>query len=297
MLGAIIGDTIGSIYEFHNVKTTNFSPLFDTKANYTDDTIMSVAVADWLMNTDQSQESLENKMVYWGKTYPCPKGGYGGAFKKWLFNPNNLANYNEDSTLDFTSSGKRHPYNSFGNGSAMRVSACGWYAQTLEEALDLAKRSAEITHNHPEGIKGAQAVAAAIFWALQGKTKEQIRQDTEEMFGYDLHFTCDELRPTYTWESSCQGTVPPAMVAFLDSSTFEEAIRLAISLGGDSDTMACITGGIAEAYYSNQTNSNSIGITQEMIVEMSDRLPIEMQQIIMQLRKCYKQRLIKNKLM
>ena len=262
-LGALIGDTVGSVYEFDNIKTTEFQPLFDKCAEYTDDSIMTIAVADWLANSGRTQIELEDRLVYWAKHFPCPMGGYGGGFRTWLFHPERLQNYDGKLFDD----GKRHPYNSWGNGSAMRASACGWVANTIEEALDLGKRSAEITHNHPEGIKGAQATAAAIFMARQGESKEAIRTYIEQTFGYDLQHTCDEIRPTYDWESSCQGTVPPAIIAFLDSNDFEESIRLAVSLGGDSDTLACITGGIAQAYYKE--------IPDEIINEMKMRLPKE----------------------
>jgi ADP-ribosylglycohydrolase len=267
-LGAIIGDTVGSVYEFDNIKTTDFKPLFDRRAEYTDDSIMTIAVADWLVNTDRSQEQLEDRLVYWAKHYQCPMGGYGGGFRTWLFQPQRLHDFNGQPFED----GKRHPYNSYGNGSAMRASACGWAAKSIEEALDLGKRSAEITHNHPEGIKGAQATAAAIFMARQGETKEAIRTYIEQTFGYDLKHTCDEIRPYYDWESSCQGTVPPAFLAFLDSHDFEESIRLAVSLGGDSDTLACITGGIAQAYYKE--------IPDEIIEQMRMRLPKEFWEVM-----------------
>lgn len=287
MLGALIGDTVGSVYEFANTKRVNFQPLFADEANYTDDSIMSVAVADWLLSTDRSQEMLEEKLVSWAKKFRCPMGGYGGGFRTWLFRPEILSDYKKDGTYTIEKGSKRHPYNSWGNGSAMRCSACGWVATSLEEALDLAKRSAEITHNHPEGIKGAQATAAAIYMARNGESKEAIRTYIEKQFGYDLHRTCNEIRPTYHWESSCQGTVPPAIVAFLDSKSFEEAIRLAVSLGGDSDTLACITGGIAEAYATAHSNAASEdyyeGITAEMRQEMDKRLPEEMKAIIMKI--------------
>lgn len=263
-LGAIIGDTVGSIYEFDNIKTPDFQPLFDNHANYTDDSIMTIAVADWLVSTDRSQPALEEKLVSWAKNYPCPMGGYGGGFSRWLFAPQLLADFREER-MTYSNSLGRHPYNSWGNGSAMRASACGWAAYTFQDAMDLAKRSAEITHNHPEGIKGAQAVAVAIHLALNGKSKEAIRECIELEFGYDLQQTCDEIRPSYDWNSSCQGTVPQAIIAFLDSHDFEEAIRLAISLGGDSDTLACITGSIAQAYYDR--------IPEVMIQEMKKRLP------------------------
>ncbi|MCR5049664.1 MAG: ADP-ribosylglycohydrolase family protein [Paludibacteraceae bacterium] len=262
-LGAIIGDTIGSVYEFNNIKTTDFQPLFGKFAEYTDDSIMTIAVADWIANTNRSQEELEDRMVYWAKHFICPMGGYGGGFRIWLFHPERLRDYKGNLFGD----GKRHPYNSWGNGSAMRASACGWTANSLEEALNLGKQSAEITHNHPEGIKGAQAIAAAIYMARHGNSKESIRAYIEQTFGYDLQHTCDEIRPTYDWEASCQGTVPPAFIAFFDSHDFEESIRLAVSLGGDTDTLACITGGIAQAYYKD--------IPEEIIDEMRTRLPKE----------------------
>lgn len=243
-LGAIIGDTVGSIYEFDNIKRIDF-PFFSRKSNYTDDSIMTIAVADWLANTDRSQTSLEEKLVDYAMSTPCPMGGYGGGFRTWVFYPDRLEDFDGKKYED----GKRHPYNSYGNGSAMRASACGWAAHSLGEALDLAKRSSMITHNHPEGVKGAQATAAAIFLARQGETKEAIRSYIEQTFDYDLQHTCDEIRPTYDWDSSCQGTVPPALIAFFDSHDYEESIRLAVSLGGDSDTLACITGGIAQAFY------------------------------------------------
>ena len=244
MLGAIIGDTVGSVYEFNNIKIIDF-PLFSEKSNYTDDSIMTMAVADWLLkDPTHGMDTLEASLLSFAKKYPCPMGGYGGGFHRWLFK----------------SDGKREPYNSWGNGSAMRVSAVGWMYDTLEETEHVASLSAAITHNHPEGIKGAQATAAAIFMARNGKTKEEIRDYISTNYGYDLNRTCDEIRPVYGWEGSCQGTVPEAIVAFLDSTDFESAIRLAVSLGGDSDTLACITGGIAEAYYKEIPDSIAMKI-------------------------------------
>lgn len=273
-LGALIGDTVGSVYEFDNIKTTNFQPLFDKQANYTDDSIMTIAVADWLTHTDRSQAALEACLVDWAKHFPCPMGGYGGGFSRWLFAPQTLSDFRERG-MTYSKSLERHPYNSWGNGSAMRASACGWAAYSLTEAMDLGKRSAEITHNHPEGIKGAQAVAIAIHLALKGESKEAIRDCIEHLCGYDLQHTCDEIRPTYNWEASCQGTVPPALIAFFDSHDFESAIRLAVSLGGDSDTLACITGGIAQAFYQE--------IPEAIIEEMRLRLPKEFWEIMAQL--------------
>ena len=245
MLGAIIGDTVGSVYEFHNIKTTDF-PLFSPQCDYTDDSIMTIAVADWLLTDPQhGMDTLEASFLDFAKKYPCPMGGYGGGFHRWLFHPEALGDY---GSHDFKP-GTRHPYNSFGNGAAMRCSANGWMFDTLEETERVAGLSAAITHNHPEGIKGAQSTAAAIFMARNGKSKEEIRDYISTKYGYNLNRTCDEIRPVYDWDGSCQGTVPEAMVAFFDSTDFESAIRLAVSLGGDSDTLSCITGGIAEAFY------------------------------------------------
>ena len=248
MLGAIIGDTVGSVYEFHNIKTTHF-PLFDPRSNYTDDSVMTMAVADWLLTDSQhGMDTLEASFLNFAKKYPCPMGGYGPGFYRWLFEPETFVE------------GKRHPYNSFGNGAAMRCSANGWMFDTLEETERVAGLSAAITHNHPEGIKGAQSTAAAIFMARNGKSKDEIKEYISTKYGYNLNRTCDEIRPVYDWDSSCQGTVPEAMVAFLDSTDFESAIRLAVSLGGDSDTLACITGGIAEAFYKTIPESIALRI-------------------------------------
>jgi ADP-ribosylglycohydrolase len=248
MLGAIIGDTIGSVYEFHNIKTTHF-PLFDPRSNYTDDSVMTMAVANWLLTDPQhGMDTLEASFLNFAQKYPCPMGGYGPGFYRWLFEPETFVE------------GKRHPYNSFGNGAAMRCSANGWMFDTLEETERVAGLSAAITHNHPEGIKGAQSTAAAIFMARNGKSKEEIRNYISTKYGYNLNRTCDEIRPVYDWDSSCQGTVPEAMVAFMDSTDFESAIRLVVSLGGDSDTLACITGSIAEAYYKTIPESIALRI-------------------------------------
>ena len=262
MLGAIIGDTVGSIYEFCNTNSTKFQ-LFSTHSEPTDDSVMSMAVAEWLLtDPERTQETLEECMVRWGHRYP--RAGYGGAFSSWLFNPDFLGGYRDEyNNFDDIPSG-RHPYNSWGNGSAMRCSACGWVAKTLNEALELSKRSAEITHNHPEGIKGAQAIAAAIWMARHDATKEEIKEYIMDKFGYNLNRDCDDIRPNYYFDVSCQGTVPEAIIAFLDSWDFESAIRLAVSLGGDSDTLACITGGISEAFYKE--------IPEHIITEMRNRL-------------------------
>ena len=274
MLGALIGDTVGSIYESRtrNIKTTDF-PLFSKRSHFTDDSVMTIAVADWLLHdTNRSQQGLEQSLVKWGHKYP--HAGYGGAFKRWLFQPEVLLTMQSgyEETMKGVPEGTRHPYNSFGNGSAMRASACGWLAQSVEDALDLGRRSAMITHNHPEGIKGAQAVATAIYLARTGSTKAEIHQYIESTFGYDLSRKCDDIRPTYHFDVSCQGTLPAALAAFFDSHDFESAVRLAVSLGGDSDTIACITGAIAEAFYHE--------IPAAIVDEMHHRLPEEFWTVI-----------------
>ena len=250
MLGAIIGDTVGSAYEFQNTKDYHFK-LFLSESNYTDDSVMSMAVASWLLSDpDHTYQKLEDALVLFAEKCPCPMGGYGTGFYYWLFRLSQLFPFDDRyGASPYESRTGRHPYGSYGNGSAMRVSAVGWFFETLEETERVAAISAAITHNHPEGIKGAQATAAAIFLARTGRTKEEIRDYIEKIYGYDLHKTWEYWHPIYGWEDSCQGTVPQAIIAFLDSTDFEDAIRKAVSLGGDSDTLACITGGIAEAFY------------------------------------------------
>jgi len=227
MLGAIIGDIVGSVYEWNNIKTKEF-PLFSEKCHFTDDTVMTIAVADAILNGAKSDDFIESFNRF-GNLFPG--AGYGGSFRKWLI------------------SDVKAPYNSWGNGSAMRVSPCGWVADSLQETENLAEVSAAVTHNHPEGIKGAKATAAAIYLARIGKSKSEIKDYIESTYGYDLSRTLDEKRPSYKFDVSCQGTVPEAIIAFLESKGFEDAIRNAISLGGDSDTLAAITGSIAEAAY------------------------------------------------
>lgn len=224
MLGAIIGDIVGSIYEHSPLKTKNF-PLFQNACRFTDDSVLTIAIAKAILEGGTYRESV----LELGRRYP--HAGYGGAFRQWL------------------RADDPQPYNSWGNGSAMRVSPVGWAFNSAEDVLREAERSAAITHNHPEGIKGAQAAALAVWLARSKTDKEQIRLQSEERFGYDLHRTVDGIRPGYAFDVSCQGTVPEAIIAFLDSTSFEDAIRNAVSFGGDSDTLACITGGIAEAYY------------------------------------------------
>ncbi len=224
MLGAIIGDIIGSVHEFTAPKHTDF-PLFTDRSTFTDDSVLTVAVADCLLGGG----SYVDKFHEYTRAYPGR--GYGGGFSQWA------------------GSGTREPYNSWGNGSAMRVSPVGFAFDSLEATLQEAQRSAEVTHNHPEGIKGAQATAAAIFLARQGESKERIRRHIEKHFEYNMNRTVDDIRPNYSFNESCRQTVPEAIISFLDSTDYESTIKLAISLGGDADTLACIAGGIAEAFY------------------------------------------------
>lgn len=257
MIGAILGDIVGSAYEFNNTKDYNF-PLNTEQSNYTDDSIMTVAVAHWLLkDPDHTYQKLEDTMVMYGKACPCPKGGYGSGFRRWLFDPITLRTYSNKYGTPYESTTGRHPYGSWGNGSAMRVSAVGWFFDTLEETERIAAITAAITHNHPEGIKGAQATAAAIYLARNGYTKEFIKEYITKKYGYDLSKSWEYWHEHYKWDASCQGTVPQAIICVLESTSFEDAIRKAISLGGDSDTLACITGGIAEAYYCNKEDGLS----------------------------------------
>src|SRR3954462_13893576 len=224
MLGAIAGDIIGSIYEHPPIKTTRF-PLFHPLCRFTDDTVLTVALADSILHGTPYVDLM--KRYY--RAYPG--AGYGRNFHRWA------------------QSGRSDPYHSWGNGSAMRVSPVGFAFGTLEEVLEQARKSAQVTPDHPEGIKGAQAVASAVFLARTGQTKEQIKGFIETTFGYHLDTPLDEIRPRYEFQVSCQKSVPQAIRAFLESDDFEDAVRKAISLGGDSDTLACMTGGIAQAYY------------------------------------------------
>lgn len=232
MIGSIIGDIVGSVYEFtpNNIKTKQFE-FFNPNGSYTDDSILTFATADWLLHGGE----VAHYYSKYGEKYPWPMGGYGGGFKLWLVRSIRQQDY--------------RPYNSCGNGSAMRVGPVGWGFDTIEEILAKAKESSECTHNHPEGIKGAQATALAIMMARHGCDKNEIRSEIEKRFEYDLQFTCEQIRPTYTWGVTCQDSVPQAIVAFLDGEDYEDSIRNAISIGGDSDTIGCITGSIAEAYF------------------------------------------------
>lgn len=234
MLGGIIGDIVGSVYEFANIKTKEFD-FFTPRMTFTDDSVLSFATAQWLLEGG----TVSKQYCDFATRYPFPTGGYGGSFVQWIKR---------------AQQGLFAPYNSCGNGSAMRVGPVGWAFETLEETLEAAKQSAECTHNHPEGIKGAQVTAMCIFMARKGAGKPDIRKAVESM-GYDLNMTCDELRKEYAWDSRwgnggiCQASVPQAIVCFLEGDSFEDCVRNAISIGGDSDTIGCITGSIAEAFY------------------------------------------------
>jgi ADP-ribosylglycohydrolase len=247
LLGAIAGDVIGSVYEFNAPKHTHFR-LFTPNSKFTDDSVLTLAVADALLH--------DRDYLAYVRTYAqaYPHRGYGGYFAQWI--------YADDP----------QPYNSFGNGSAMRVSPVGWAFDTVEDVLREAAASAAITHNHPEGIKGAQAVALAILRARSGASKDDIRQETVERFGYALSATLDEIRPGYRFDETCQLTVPPAITAFLESNDYEDAVRKAVSLGGDADTLAAITGSIAEAFYG--------GVPADIAAEIRSRLPDELWSVV-----------------
>lgn len=250
MLGAIAGDIIGSPYEGmrHNIRTTEF-PLFQDRSHFTDDSVLTVAIADAILTGAPYVDKLKE---YYGD---YPHKGYGGSFKRWA------------------RSNSTEPYNSYGNGSAMRVSPVGFAFDSLKEVLDEAKKSAEVTHNHPEGIRGAQSTAAALFMARTGAGKEDIRRYVQGNFGYDLSESIESLRTWYALDYdplyiSCQKSVPQAIIAFLDSESFEDAVRNAVSIGGDSDTLACIAGGIAGAFYGGVPRD----IDDQVIARLDERL-------------------------
>ena len=247
MIGAIIGDIVGSRFEFNNHRSTEFE-FFHPECTFTDDTVMTIAVADAIM----SNRPFGEVMHEYGRNNP--RRGYGGRFYNWLL------------------SKEPKPYNSFGNGSAMRVSPCAYLAKgNREQALTWATASAVCTHNHPEGVKGAMAITDCILMAQARRPKEEIRELAEKLYGYDMNFTIDEIRPRFGFNETCQKTVPQAIECFLESHDFESAIRIAVSLGGDSDTIANITGGIAEAYY---------GVPEEMKATALSMLPEEMQKVV-----------------
>ncbi len=246
LLGAVAGDMIGAPYEYSDWKQYDF-PLFSSKSAFTDDSVLTLAVAQAiLLGEDYSAPLLRFARQY-------PGADYGGSFCRWMASPD------------------PQPYNSLGNGSAMRVSAVGWAFDTLEETMRQAKMSAAPTHNHPEGVKGAQATAAAIFLIRQGIGRQALRSYIEDSFGYDLHSTCDAIRQKYTYDVTCPGTVPPAMIAFLESDSYEDAVRRAVSLGGDADTLGAITGAMAEAAY---------GVASDIAEEVRSRLPAVLWEII-----------------
>lgn len=257
MYGAILGDIIGSPFEFDRGDKTKDFKLFSRKSYFTDDSVMTLAVCEALLKVgldatvEEIEEAVITSMQSWGRRYP--HAGYGGYFSQWLR--------------------LKHPqpYNSFGNGSAMRVSAVGWLYDSIERTRTVAKAVTQITHNHPEGIKGAQATASAIYLARNGASKQEIKEYIEKEFHYDLNRTLNEIRPTYHMDETCQKTVPEAIIAFLESKDFEDAIRNAVSLGGDTDTLGAITGSIAEAYY---------GIPQTLITECRNRVDKEMRDVL-----------------
>lgn len=251
MLGAITGDIIGSIYEFDRHKSKDF-PLFTPQSAFTDDSILSVAVAETILKGGSYAEHIKR----YAQRYPNPMGGYGARFGQWA----------QSDSLE--------PYNSWGNGSAMRVSPVGFAFDDMVSVMSAAKQTAEVTHNHPEGIKGAQATAACILLAKQGGNKSKIKSFVEESFGYDLSRPIDQVRATYVFNESCQETVPESIIAFLASTDFEDAIRNTISLGGDTDTMGAITGGIAEAFYG--------GVPRAIATEVLQRLDEPLRQTTLQ---------------
>ena len=258
MIGAILGDIVGSIYEFDNVKTKDFE-LFDERCYFTDDTVLTASIAEALMqygsidesNIEDFREKLIDVMHEIGGEYP--RCGFGGRFRIWMFLK------------------ERTPYNSYGNGSAMRVSSVGWYAKTLKEVEMLAKVTAEISHNHPEGVKGAVATAGAVFLARTGATMDEIKKYISKY--YTIDFTIDEIRPVYEFNETCQGTVPQAMQAFFESESFEDAIRNAISIGGDSDTLGAITGAVAEAYYGipDDLKETALSYLDDRLLDITER--------------------------
>ena len=262
MYGAILGDIIGEPYEWHNLKSKTF-PLFSVHASFTDDSVMTVAIAEALMKASgigviadekATKDIIIDCMHKWGQRYP--DAGYGGRFRQWLTN------------------NEREPYNSWGNGSAMRVSAAGWLYDDLGTTRKVARWTAEVTHNHPEGVKGAESIASAVFMARNGSSKDEIKEFIENEFGYDLDRTCDDIRPDYRFDVSCQGSVPEAIIAFLDGADFEDVVRNAISLGGDSDTIGAIAGSIAEAFFD---------IPDRLKNECDKRLPDNMADILLML--------------
>ena len=244
MLGAIVGDIVGSVYEFDNHRSKDF-PLFREDSKFTDDTILTIATADALLQNDWD---FAGKYREYGKKYPS---SYGNSFYSWI--------HDDDAG----------PYDSFGNGSAMRVSPVAWFERHDHRVMILSERSAEVTHNHPEGIKGAQATAMAVLWARSGVPRNRIRRDLETQFGYDTSTSVEELQKTYEYNETCQRTVPEAFRCFYEATDFEDAIRNAISIGGDSDTVAAITGSRAEAKWGvpEEIGREALGRLDEALLE------------------------------
>ena len=255
MIGAIAGDIVGSVYEHHPIKTKDF-PLFQPGSRFTDDSVLTVAVANAILTGCPYRDAV----LKWGRRYP--DAGYGGTFARWL---------QADDPA---------PYHSWGNGSAMRVGPVGWAFDTEEEVLRQAQMTAEITHDHPEGIKGAQATALAVYLARTGADKAMIRTRIESQFGYDLARTVESIRLNYEFDVSCQGTVPEALIAFLDAESYEDAVRNAVSLGGDADTLACIAGAVAEAFYG--------GLPDPIRTEVLARLTPELWAVVEAFERCYR---------
>lgn len=254
MIGAIIGDIIGSRFEFNPTKSNTFELIVE-KSRYTDDTVLTVAIADSILHN----QVIEYKIAEYANKYP--RAGYGPMFCQWVHNK------------------ERKPYNSFGNGSAMRVSAAGFCANTLTEAIELSTQTALPTHNHPEGVKGANATAAAIYFAKNGATKQEIKKYISETFEYDLDRTCEEIRKTYHFDVTCQGSVPESIIAFLESTDYVSAVVNAVYLGGDADTQGCIAGGIAQAFYKK--------IPEDLISKTYKIIPQEFIDIIEEFNKKY----------
>lgn len=256
MYGAILGDIIGSPYEFDMGSKTKDFPLFSKRSAFTDDSVMTIAVAEAFLGAPDDDGIIRKRLVKSMQKYGAryPHAGYGLRFCDWLDSEDPM------------------PYNSWGNGSAMRVSSVGWLFHDIDTVRHMARLSADVTHNHPEGIKGAEATASAIFLARTGHTKDHIRQYIENEFGYALNRTCDEIRPTYHHVESCMETVPEAITAFLEGDSFEDVIRTAVSLGGDCDTLTCIAGSIAEAFY---------GVSDDLKEECMSRLPQDLLDVLM----------------
>lgn len=255
MMGAIAGDIVGSVYEHHPIKTKDF-PLFQPGSRFTDDSVLTVAVANAILTGCPYRDAV----LKWGQRYP--DAGYGGTFIRWL---------QADDPA---------PYHSWGNGSAMRVGPVGWAFDTEDEVLRQAQMTAEITHDHPEGIKGAQATALAVYLARTGADKAVIRTRIESQFGYDLARTVESIRLTYEFDVSCQGTVPEALIAFLDAESYEDAVRNAVSLGGDADTLACIAGAVAEAFHG--------AVPDPIRTEVLARLTPELWAVVEAFERCYR---------